>query len=287
VSALGALVQLIGNFYTPYSPEETGWETPEVEAADFVSRLIARLGSLPGQDAADTLHALSADRELQSWHLALRRAQYEQHAVQREASFRHPDIRQVSETLNNQSPANAADLAALVTEVLRDMAYRIRHGNTDDYRQFWNEDSRRHLTEAKHEDACRDALLSDLKQRLAPLRIDAVPEGHYADDNRADIRVAFNGVDGFNVPVEIKKNTHEDLWRAIHDQLIAKYTRDPGAHGFGVYLVFWFGAEGTPLPPSGSRPRNADELEQRLQAALSVDESREISISVIDVSKPG
>lgn len=284
VLALGQLIRLIGGSYAPYVPEGSGWVSPAMNAADFVSRLIVRLGTLPGKDAADMIHTLSADGELDRWHDALRRAEYEQRAAQREARFQHPDVNQVSQTLSNVTPANAADLAALTMDILSEIASRIRHGGTDDYRQYWNEGPRRQLSTPKHEDACRDALLSDLQQRLAPLGIDAQPEGHYADDKRADVRVAFGGSDGFNVPIEIKKNTHPNLWHAIHDQLIAKYTRDAGAHGFGIYLVFWFGTGKTQPSPIGSPPRTAEKLEQRLRNMLSVDQTRKISICVIDVA---
>ena len=135
----------------------------------------------------------------------------------------------------------------------------------------------------EHEDFCRDALLSDLRLKLAPLGIDAQPEGHYADDKRSDIRVSYCD---FNVPVEIKKSTHRDLWRAIREQLIAQYTRDPDTDGYGIYLVFWFGAEGCQMPPSGKRPTSAHELQERLLDTLSPDEKFKISICVIDVSKP-
>jgi hypothetical protein len=280
-SSLGLLVRTIGRFFAPYTLEGAGWVSPAMNAADFVNRLINRLGSQPGKEATNILDDLSTDSGLLRWHTALHRAQFEQRAARREASFRHPDIHQISETLNNRSPANAGDLAALTMDILQELAYQIRNGNTDDYRQFWNEDDT-----PKHEDTCRDALLSDMQQRLAPLGIDAQPEGHYADDKRADIRVSFGGSDGFEVPIEIKKNTHANLWRAIHDQLIKKYTRDPHAHGCGIYLVFWFGAAKTQPPPSGQRPHTAEELEKRLRATLSADESRKISVCVINVAKP-
>jgi len=287
VSTLGLLLRLIGEFFAPYSFEGGGWVSPAMNAADFVSSLIKRLGSQPEKEAADMLDALMEESGLRRWHDTLRRAQFEQCAIRREVGFQHPDIRQVRETLNNQLPANAGDLAALTIDILQELAHQIRNGDTDDYRQFWNEGSRRELETPKHEDACRDALLSDLKQRLGKFRIDAQPEGHYADDNRADIRIAFGSTDRFEVPIEIKKNTHRNLWRAIHDQLIAKYTRDPHAHDFGIYLVFWFGSEYTQPPPSGSRPQTSDELEKRLRATLSADENRKISVCVINVAKPG
>ena len=287
VSALGLLVGLIGGFFAPYTHDDgASWVTPAMSASDIVNRLINRLGSQPEKAATDTLDTLSADPGLYRWQTALRNAQSEQRTVRREASFHHPDISQVYNTLNNQSPANAGDLAALTIDILKELAHRMRNGNTDDYRQFWNEGPRRQLDSPKHEDACRDALLSDLQLSVARFGIDAQPEGHYADNKRADIRIAFGGSDGFEVPIEIKKNNHRNLWHAIHDQLIVKYTRDPHANGFGIYLIFWFGSGETQPPPSGQRPRTANELEQRLTATLSVNEKRKISVCVIDVTNP-
>ncbi len=287
ISALGLLIRLIGEFFAPYALEEAdGVISPAMNAANLLNRLISRLGSQPGKEVTDTLEALSADPVLSRWQPALHHARFEQRAVRREASFHHPDIHQVSETLNNRTPANAGDLAALTIDVLQELAYQIRNGNTDDFRQYWNEGPRRQLDAPKHEDACRDALLSDLQQRFALLGIDAQKEGYYADNKRADIRVAFGGADGFEIPIEIKKNSHRNLWRAIHDQLITKYTREPRAHGFGIYVVFWFGSDKTQPAPSGPRPQTAEDLEKRLQATLSADESRKISICVIDVAPP-
>ena len=285
VSALGHLIHLIGRYFAPYSLEGSSWVSPAMNAADFVNRLINHLASNPGKDTTGIIELLLKDSDLHKWHRSLQRAQFEQRAARREAGFRHPGIAQVSSTLNNGAPTNAGDLAALVLDTLQDMADRIRNSSTDDYRQFWNEGPHRQLESPKHEDACRDALLSDLQHHLAPLGVDAQPEPHYADDKRADIRVAYGGMDGFAIPIEIKKNSHTNLWHAIHDQLIAQYTRDPLADGFGIYLVFWFGADKTQPPPSGKRPVSAEELKNRLNATLSADEDRKISICVIDVAK--
>ena len=134
-----------------------------------------------------------------------------------------------------------------------------------------------------HEDHCRDRLLSDLRSRAEPLGIDAEPEGRYADEKRSDIRVSYGG---FNVPVEIKKSDHRNLWSAIRIQLIKKYARDPGADGHGIYVVFWFGKKHCQPPESGPRPSNAAELEERLRDALSPEEARKIRICAIDVMEP-
>ena len=190
---------------------------------------------------------------------------------------------QASRILNNQQPANADDLKALTEMVLQEVSDWIRSGDTDDYRQYWNEGPRRELLIPKHEEACRDALLSELRQHLA--RFGVVPEAHRADDARADAVVAVGGARGFEVPIEIKKNTSSDLWRALHDQLVVKYARDPRAGGRGLYVVFWFGADRKqPSPPQGAWPRTADELEARLRDTLSAEEARKIAVCVVDVA---
>ena len=176
--------------------------------------------------------------EAKPWLPAITDATERQARKRREREYQHSDIRKVVQTLDNGLPANAADLAALVFDELKDLAFKIRDGNTSAWRQYWNTDRHKRSINPKHEDLCRDAVLDDLQERLARLGIDAAAEGVYANDGRADIRVSFAG---FNVPVEIKRSCHADLWTAIHEQLIAQYTRDLGAAGYGVYVVFWFG----------------------------------------------
>ena len=277
VQELELLIRLLGSSYRPYS------SSSNFEKSDLINWLVQRLASLPSPDATATLESLSSDNALHPWRFNIVNAAYRQKEVRREASFRHKDVDQVLQVLDNRTPANAADLAAFTTDILSGMAKRIRDGNTSDWRQYWNMDAPSQPYTPKHEELCRDTLLSDLRLKLAPLGIDAQPEGRYADDKRADIRVSYCG---FNVPVEIKKSTHRDLWRAIREQLIAQYTRDPDTDGYGIYLVFWFGAEGCQMPPSGKRPTSAHELQERLLDTLSPDEKFKISICVIDVSKP-
>ena len=135
------------------------------------------------------------------------------------------------------SPLTRGDLAAFLVNRLEEISLRIRTANTNDWRQYWNEDQYRRPSEPKHEDSCRDALLSDLRASL-PMGVDSQPEGRYVNDKRSDIRVAYRD---FNVPIEAKRNSHRDLWSAMRDQLIAKYASDPATSGYGIYLVFWFG----------------------------------------------
>ena len=177
-------------------------------------------------------------------------------------------------------PANAGDLAGLVKDWLCEISVQIRTGNTDDWRQYWNEETDKRRWKPKHEDACRNALLLRLQERL-PQGVDAQHEVQYARAKRADIRISCAD---FQVPVEAKRNNHRDLWSACKNQLIKQYTTDPATGGYGIYLVFWFGKEYTQAPPSGTRPARPQVLQEQLKAALSEDEARKISVCVIDVS---
>ena len=279
------LIRLAGNCYGPdrlfTRRAETQWVTPDMEGSDLVWDLINRLSASPARAASEALEALVTDDALRLWRPVISPARDSQQVVRRDASYRHPTVEQVCATLAGSTPANAGDLAALLVYRFDELAAQIRTGNTDDWLQYWSEDAHGHPTTAKHEDHCRDALLSDLRA-LLPDGVDAQPEGQYARDRRADIRVSDPS--GFHVPVEVKKNSHRDLWRAIRDQLIGGYASEPATSGFGIYLVFWFGPESTTPSPSGRRPDGPDELKDMLRATLSTEEERKISVYVIDVS---
>ena len=281
ISVLELLIRLIGSYAGPIDLSSDELFTTGGRASGLVRSLIQRLAVASVKEASDALTSLYSDPALTRWHGELSRAQDSQRIIRRDAEYHHPTIEQVCETLRDDEPANPSDLAALLVDRLQEIATRIRKGNTDDWRQYWNEPSGQEPT-PKHEDHCRDALLSDLRQCLPP-GIDAQPEGQYANDKRADIRVACRD---FQVPIEIKKSTHPKLWSAIRKRSwLHSYTIDPATGGYGIYLVLWFGREGCRPGPAG-RPTSAAELEKRLRETLSPDEARKISVCVIDVARP-
>ncbi len=288
-TSLGLLIGLLGSGCSPVEwSSGAHWGSPAMETADLVQGLINRLGGSPDEEAARLLQGLLADPKLSRWHGALRHAMQSQQVSRREALYRHPSREEVEHTLANLQPANAADLAALTGEYLLELAHWMRDGNTDAYKQFWNEDSHRHPTTPKVEESCRDILVDKMRDRLGRLGIDIQPEARHADEKRSDIRVSWGAAQGFHIPMEIKRDRHRDLWRAMREQLIAQYTRDPGCMGRGIYLVFWFGGEGMPVPSDGgTRPRNARELEDRLRNTLAPEEQRLIQVCVLDASRPG
>ena len=285
-ATLKLLIRLIGASFGPFTEggSHSNWSgTPAMDASELVVQLIQRLASMPDRDARHALEVLATDPALSRWRGQLDQARDAQRVIHRDAAYRHPSVEQAHSTLSNRSPANTGDLAALLVDLIDEVAVRIRTGNTDDWRQYWNEDSYGRPQKPKHEDSCRDALLSDLREQL-PDGVDGQPEGQYANDNRSDIRVAYQD---FNVPIEVKKSSHRDVWSALRDQLIAKYTRDPATCGHGIYLVFWFGGDSVTLPPYGELPTTPGEVQVHLEETLSQEEARKVTVCVIDVSPSG
>ena len=251
---------------------------------EVMSGLIRGLSPLLTQEAVEILQELKDDPDFAPWALDISLAIEDQSARRRMREFRLCGIDEVARTLENGRPANAGDLAALVAAEIAMLAHQMRDGSASFWKHFWNVDRYNRATDPRPEESCRDASLFALQRRLDRLGIDAQPEGTYADDKRSDIRMAYGG---FNVPVEIKRNCHPDLWTAIKNQLVLKYTRDPGAKGFGIYLVFWFGRDNQCKPTAleGWVPADAGELESRLTEQVPDSQRSRISVCVMDVSK--
>ena len=244
------------------------------------------LGTIAGDDADRAFTELTNDPSMTRWRDRLTWAHERQRIVHRDTSYRHPSIDEVQRTLNNEAPASEADLAALSQDRIADISADMRDSNDNPWRKYWNEDPYRRPTTPKPEESCRDALVEALRDRLTRLspEVSVDPETRYTAETRADLSVRYGD---FNVPVEIKKNSHRDLWSALRRQLIGKYTSGRATSGYGIYLVLWFGASATKTPPDGNRPDTPEELRRRLEQELTPDEARKISVIVMDVTKPG
>ena len=252
--------------------------TPEMEMGEYVGGLITSLAGNPDDAAKQALTDLQQRPDMKQWHDSLNRALYDQRITRRKARFKPASVVDVCATLANLKPAHAADLWALTVDHLKQLTAEIRHGSTNDYAQYWAGDT------PKVENDCRDALLSDLKQKLSLVGVSAEREGSYADDKRADIKVISGS---FHIPVEIKRESHPDVWKAISNQLAAKYGRETASDGYGIYLVFWFtGNLKAAAMDGGAKPKTPQDLQQRLTATIPEALKHKIAVLVVDCSKP-
>jgi hypothetical protein len=136
-SVLGLLIELLGPLYRSI-PRPNGLYIvlPEMKASEFIETLVYGLGADASEQATHQITALLNDPKLEGWWPTLRSVRPTQRVVRREAEYRHPSPQEVEQSLANRQPANVADLAALTGETLRELAYEIRHGNTDGYKQY-------------------------------------------------------------------------------------------------------------------------------------------------------
>lgn len=285
VSTVSMLIELLGPNCRPERPDngDIGYiVTPDMNRADLVRAWINQLSANPTAEACDALGRLQLLPELAPWVQQVRDALAAQTVVMRDATYQFPTPGDVVTTLSRGQPANVADLFAIINDELGELINDIERSDLDAYKQFWNVDSHNTPTEvSKPEDACRDTLCTLLRERLKKFGVNCEIESRHADRKRSDVWCTH---DGFGVPIEAKQQAHDDLWKSLQGQLVAKYSSDPRAHGYGIYLVFWFKGK-LPKPPNqGKKPKTAAELKVRLEEQITVDQQPFLSVHVLDLS---
>ncbi|TSH78702.1 hypothetical protein [Pantoea sp. paga] len=257
------------------------------DGVQLISRLISVLAADPSANASQCLARLAEAHCKSSYRDDLRQACQSQIKRRRDAEYTQPSWRDVKATLQNQQPANAADLHALLCEHISHAAMEIRHANTDIWKFFWNEGSYGAVDTPRSENSGTDTLITLLTPRLQALNVRLEPEMHMARDKRADIGASF--ADHLKILIEVKRHYHSEVWTAAENQLQKLYAPDPQSDGYGILLVFWFGEKcKTPMPLhplKRIRPGTAFEMERWLNDAIAPEVRPRIKCFVLDVSE--
>ena len=281
-ATLSLLIERFGPMFGPDEEWKEGWVGLPGRAAARIRRLIQALGGQPGSEAGKALDGFLANPALADWKRTLELARDRQRTESRDAGYTPASVKRVVAAMRGGLPTNAADLVALVADHLDDLAAELRGGDENAWRDFWNEDSYGRPVSPKPENSCRDAVLGALRRRLGG-RIDVLPEAGHAGGARSDLRVSC---DGMAVPIEIKRAGHPDLWTAVSEQLIPKYTTLPAADGHGIYLILWFGEDHVRKGPSDRRPTTPEDLRKALEETAPHDGEPKIQVRVLDVTSP-
>ncbi|MEO8047653.1 MAG: hypothetical protein ABI684_10235 [Nitrospirota bacterium] len=288
LAALVSLIAITGPIFQPQNLGGSGWLGlhSRGEAATSVRALIYRLEKDLTSEATEALVQLHDDPGLAAWRGDIAFVLANQARQRRELVFKYSTVTQVIETLNQGRPANPADLQALVSSYLHAISEELRNGPTDGWKGMWNVDGYGKPTQPRPENICRDYLLELLRPRLLPVSVAPESEGQYAEAKRADIKAIIGSI---NLPVEIKRHFHPDIWTAPRDQLKKLYARDPGTAGRGIYLVFWFGIDAGSVPvrtTPGPEIDTPDQLAAALLDTLQRSEREALEIIVIDCAPP-
>lgn len=256
-------------------------DTNPWDASEFLASAGSRLADMTTDRAIAALTALR-DAPADGYTSYLKVLAAEQRRKHAEGRYSPPRLADVRAIVEAQPPRTVIDLQATLLELVAQVQKRIRADPADPWRGFFTDKRTPH-----NEERCRDQLLTMLGVR--PEAIDLLPEGHLADDNRADIIALLNGM---RAPLEIKGQWHPDLWHAADSQLDRLYATDYAAERRGIYVVLWFGhdvpdakkpkARGRGL----SRPRTAEELRAGLVASSRAARDGRVEIVVLDLERP-
>lgn len=88
-----------------------------------------------------------------------------------------------------------------------------------------------------------------------------------------------------SVPVEVKLDSHREVWTAWETQLTRLYMPDPDAGGHGVYLVMFTGHKTRSLH-TGERPHSAEAMAQSFCELIPAAYHGRLYGMVLDISLP-
>ena len=249
------------------------------DASNYLQNLIRILSGEGSGEAIECLENLIASEHMATYQNYMKYELINAKRAFAETQYQEINLEDVRKILSSGKPVNVSDLQTLFIEEFGEYQAQVRTGHTDTYKTFWIEDEKPHV-----ENYCRDRLLDGLEQEMGTYGVRVHKEGAMADNTRVDLLFSCGD---FDLPVEIKRQWHPDIWTAAHEQL-ERYSENYRTDGTGVYLVIWHGdVEGKtiPKPPIGKRPKSADEMRQALHDNLG-DISPKTKIVVLDVSKP-
>jgi hypothetical protein len=214
--------------------------TKAMEAGDLLRQWLIDMSQDIGEEARAELDGLNQQLRGTPWSSEINYRLELQRKMWREAEYSALKPNELDAILSNSSPQNHADFNAIAAQTLEDLIRDIEDGALDSWEMFWNTKPNH---EPKLENECTKILAALWQEKLKRYGVTLNHEQHLKNDNRADLWLIRGDM---RIPIEAKRQNNKQLWTALQDQLIKKYTIDPRTQGFGFYLVFWFGSDNIP-----------------------------------------
>lgn len=250
------------------------------DAHEFICRRIDNLAVDLSDEAESLLRTLITAEGLDGYQQRIKHAHRQQVRSRSESKKAPLPIQHVKKILLQKEPTGHADLQAFVLDELDLLQRRIQNGSTNDVLPYWKDD-------VPHgENYCRDRIAFALGPYLERYNIRAHTEGTMQNNTRCDLLCTHDQID---VPIEIKGQWHNEIWKAAETQL-GDYQKHYRSNGRGIYVVLWFGyaKNGKKNPYGGTvtkPPRTLSSMEEML--AKTYDDITDMTkIFVLDLEKP-
>jgi hypothetical protein len=256
-------------------------DTNPWDASAFLTSLIQRLGNDPSADSLAVLEKLRTAPS-DGYAETIRAVAAEQARIRVEATYSPPTLDELAAVVADAPPIAASDLQAVMIEELTVVQAMIKSDDAESWRGFFTETG-----VPLKEERCRDHLLGLLRQGSDGITL--VPEAHLAGDKEADIACE---VGKLRIPIEVKGQWHQELWRGADAQLYALYAKDWRADGRGIYLVLWFGDcsesnKRLKLPGTGmAAPQSPGQLKEMLEEGSKASRDGGVVVFVLDLERP-
>jgi hypothetical protein len=250
-------------------------------ATDFLEGCLDTLAADPSAEATAALATLVGVD--QGYARKIGRSIVDQLRARANSEWQPHKVEALAELVTGGPPVDHVDLQRVVLTELDVVQSKIRSSSEDPWQFFYADVAKR---QPKKEDECSDALVTLLKQSDRVVAFDR--EKHLGEDREGDIWCMSNGLE---LAIECKRHWHPDLWTAFDKQLAQQQAVDWRARGYGIYVVYWFGASVHALtgPPRGSgiaKPKSPTELEAALWQCIRNAGLPRIAVKVLDVSRP-
>lgn len=285
---INSTARLYPNVNRPLGIVVGGHENPW-NASEFIIRLICIISTRPELSTGIYFNKLanSTNCNVLTYRDYFKHYGALQLKLRRDNEFQQLTWQETIQILDKKQPVNPSTLHAFTVHHLKNIKNKIRTDNIDKYKRFWNEDAHGNVITPKIETSCQDILIEMLRYEFNSTDVIIDPEGHRVSDGRADIFLSGNS--NTKIFIELKRDTHKDLWKA-HKVQLEEYVQAPEALGYGIYGIFWFGDNRSgklPSPPKGtSIPNTPEELEESIRSIIDDDKKYRIEVIVIDVSPP-
>lgn len=284
ISASPALLAAVIATFMPLWPSadypsggSTG-DTNPWDASEFLRGCLASLAADPSPCAGAALATLATLDNGYAWSIG--RSIADQRRARANADWQPLQVGALGKLVTDGPPIDHADLQRVLLAELDIVQAKLWSSDADVWQFFFEN------RQPKLEEPSSDALVTLLRQTERPLTFEREP--HLGNDREGDI---WCRSDALALVVECKRHWHSDLWTAFDWQLARQQAVDWRAQGYGVYVVYWFGADVQAVtgPPRGSgimTPTTPLALEGALRVRIAETGLPNIAVKVLDVSRP-